>query len=96
MLDEASDGNWVSRRDRGIRRPVAGIGKTSSDGIPYLVPEIQLFYKAKDPRPKDEADFAAVLPFLGGEQREWLRGALARSFGEHPWRDRLSQNPCLS
>lgn len=30
MLDEASGGQWVSRRDPGIRRPVATIGRTSS------------------------------------------------------------------
>jgi hypothetical protein len=93
MIGESSDGDWVSRRDPGIRRPLAGIGKTSSDGIQYLAPEIQLFYKAKNPRPKDETDFTAVLPFLAEAQRQWLTDALARTFGEHPWRDRLSRAP---
>ena len=69
----------------------AGIGRTTSDGIPYLAPEIQLFYKAKNPRPKDQTDFTAVLPFLTGAQRRWLSGALSRTLGEHPWRDRLSR-----
>jgi hypothetical protein len=90
MIEESGDGDWVSRRDPGIRRPLAGIGRTSSDGIRYLAPEIQLYYKAKDPRPKDEADFTAVLPFLTREQRQWLGGTLARAFGDHPWRDRLA------
>ena len=89
MIEESGDGDWVSRRDPGIRRPLAGIGRTSSDGIRYLAPEIQLYYKAKDPRPKDEADFTAVLPFLTQAQRQWLSGTLARAFGDHPWRDRL-------
>lgn len=93
MIDESGDGDWISRRDPGIRRPLAGIGRTSSDGIPYLVPEIQLFYKAKNPRPKDETDFTAVLPFLATAQRRWLSDALARTFGEHPWQDRLSRDP---
>jgi hypothetical protein len=92
MIDESSIGHWVSRRDPGIRRPLADIGKTSSSGIPYLAPEIQLFYKASNPRPKDEADFTAVLPFLTQTQRQWLSDALARTSGEHPWRDRLSQS----
>jgi len=90
MIDETSDGDWVSRRDPAIRRPLSGIGKASSDGIPYLAPEIQLFYKAKTPRPKDEADFTAVLPFLAEAQLQWLSGALARTFGEHPWRAALA------
>lgn len=57
---------------------------------PHLAPEIQLFYKAKQPRPKDEADFAAVLPFLTQERRRWLSEALAHSFGAHPWQDQLA------
>lgn len=93
MIDESSDGDWISRRDPGIRRPLAGIGRTSSDGIPYLAPEIQLFYKAKNPRPKDETDFTAALPSLTHEQRQWLSDAIARTHGDHPWRDRLSPAP---
>jgi hypothetical protein len=42
MIEESGDGDWISRRDPGIRRPVAGIGRASSDGIRYLAPEIQL------------------------------------------------------
>ena len=93
MIDESSDGDWLSRRNPGIRRPISGIGKTSTDGIPYLAPEIQLFYKAKNLRPKDETDFTAVLPSLTPEQRQWLSNAIARTHGDHPWRDRLSQAP---
>ena len=84
MLDESSDGEWVSRRNPGIRRPLTDIGKTSREGIRYLTPEIQLFYKAKSPRPKDEADFTAALPFLASAQRRWLSDALTQTFGEHP------------
>jgi hypothetical protein len=96
MIDESSGGDWVSRRDPGIRRPIAGIGKTSGDGIPYLAPEIQLFYKARNLRPKDEADFTAALPFLTEAQRQWLSDTLARTHGEHPWRDRLSRAPAAT
>ena len=91
MLDESSGGEWVSRRDPGIRRPLTDIGNISRDGIPYLTPEIQLFYKAKNPRPKDEADFTAVLPVLASAQRRWLGNALTQTFGKHPWRDRLTR-----
>ncbi|HEY3749649.1 MAG TPA: hypothetical protein VGL80_10645 [Pseudonocardiaceae bacterium] len=60
MLDESAGQSWVSRRDPRLRRPLATVGRTSPDGIPYLAPEIQLFYKAARPRAKDEADFATV------------------------------------
>ncbi|MFJ8164296.1 nucleotidyltransferase domain-containing protein [Streptomyces sp. NPDC096136] len=89
MLDEAEHGQWVSRRDAGVRRPVAGIGAVSPDGIPYLRPEIQLYYKAKHPRPKDEQDFDAALPLLDTEQRAWLARALTHTLGPHPWTPRL-------
>ena len=48
--------------------------------------EVQLFYKAKDPRPKDETDFAAALPVLDPSQRLWLSEGLALVYGQqHPW-----------
>jgi hypothetical protein len=90
MLDESSGSQWVSRRDKRIRRPITSIGSVTADGIPYLAPEIQLFYKAKDPRPKDETDFAAALPILTKAQRLWLGEALSLVYGPgHPWRARL-------
>jgi hypothetical protein len=88
MLDESAGPDWVSRRDPRIRRPVAGIGLRTAGGLPYLAPEIQLFYKANGRRPKDETDFAAVRPALAPAQRRWLRAALSLAYGpEHPWLD---------
>ncbi|MFC3494460.1 NUDIX domain-containing protein [Glycomyces rhizosphaerae] len=92
MLDEADGEEWVSRRDPRIRRPIAEIGRTSADGLPYLAPEIQLFYKSHGLRPKDEEDFAAVLPVLTAEQRQWLRGTMTKAYGQHPWLDRLGEH----
>jgi hypothetical protein len=46
-----------------------------SNGTPYLVPEIVLLFKAKHDRPKDNADFAEVLPLLdpnSGWPTRWL------------------------
>ena len=61
MLDESCADDWVSRRDQRVRRPIASIGSVTADGIPYLAPEIQLFYKARNPRPQDEMDFAVAV-----------------------------------
>ncbi|WP_410627783.1 hypothetical protein [Amycolatopsis sp. cmx-8-4] len=69
-----------------MRRALADLGTHSAAGIPYLVPEVQLFYKSARPRPKDEQDFAAVLPVLDRAQRRWLADALGTA---HPWHDRL-------
>ena len=90
MLDESCELDWISRRDRRVRRPVASIGSVTAEGIPYLVPEIQLFYKAMNPRPKDEIDFAVMLPMLSQAQRQWLGEALRLAYGPgHAWAARL-------
>ncbi|MEU6442331.1 hypothetical protein [Streptomyces sp. NPDC047046] len=82
-------GTWVCRRDPAIRLPYAEIIAHTADGIPYLVPEVVLLFKAKAARPKDEADFAGVLPLLGAERRERLRGWLERVHPGHGWEERL-------
>ncbi|MFF2023098.1 nucleotidyltransferase domain-containing protein [Streptomyces sp. NPDC058171] len=85
MLDEAEGGHWVSRRNPRVRRPLDLVGARTPEGVPHLAPEVQLFYKAKQPGAKDEQDFAAALPVLGAEQRRWLAGAVAATYGDHPW-----------
>ena len=58
-------------------------------GFPICAPEVVLLFKAKATRPKDEADFAGVLPMLGGGQRAWLGEALARVHPGHAWLELL-------
>ncbi|MFI6318836.1 nucleotidyltransferase domain-containing protein [Nonomuraea sp. NPDC050556] len=88
MVDEADGAEWIYRRDARIRRPLASLG-IAEDGFVRLSPEVQLLFKSKARRPKDEQDFAEVLPVLTGQQRLWLDQMLAIEFGTHPWRDRL-------
>lgn len=90
MLDECDGTDWVSRHSSQLRRPAGDIGAVTADGVPYLLPELQLFYKAKQPRAKDEQDFAAALPVLDRVQRDWLAAAIACVFGPHPWHPRLT------
>ncbi|WP_338672596.1 amino acid transporter [Streptomyces sp. SCSIO 30461] len=85
MLDEAVGAQWVSRRHPAIRLPVDRLGRTSESGIPYLAPEVQLFYKAKAARDKDETDFQAVLPLLDVPARAWLADAIKMIAPGHPW-----------
>lgn len=93
MLDESSDGLWHSRRHRSVTRPLSELGVFDGAGVWYLAAEVQLFYKAKAPRLKDEADFAAALPHLNDRQREWLRTAILTAYGENnPWLMALCAN----
>ncbi|HEY7782312.1 MAG TPA: aminoglycoside adenylyltransferase [Ktedonobacterales bacterium] len=89
MVAELTGTDWVFRRDSRIRRPITTLGLGTADGIPYLAPEIQLLYKAKAPRPKDEADFSNALPFLDSARRQWLADALLLAHPDHPWLARL-------
>ncbi|MFI6457498.1 nucleotidyltransferase domain-containing protein [Streptosporangium amethystogenes] len=88
MFDEADGQDWVYRRDSRIRRPLASF-TVAEDGFSRIAPEIQLLYKAKSPRPKDELDFDEVLPRLDDTRRAWLDEALATEHGTHPWQARL-------
>ena len=56
-----------------------------SGGIPVLVPEIVLLYKAHEQIEKDEADFRATLPHLSPSATAWLVRALEETSPEHPW-----------
>jgi hypothetical protein len=85
MLDESEGECWVYRRDPRVRRSLWSLVRHSSKGIPYLAPEVQLLYKAKHARPRDELDFEAVVPHLTMEARDWLRQNLVRTLPEHPW-----------
>ncbi|ORT57952.1 amino acid transporter [Streptomyces sp. CB03238] len=89
MLDDAVEDEWVSRRDRRVRMPLARLSRVAPDGTPYLAPEVQLFYKSKHTREKDEVDFEAVLPLLDRDQQAWLLDALATTTPRHPWRQKL-------
>ncbi len=85
LLDSGDGSEWVFRRDSSLRRPLANALRRTADGLEYLAPEIQLLYKAKGLRPKDEEDFAVVAPLLDRATSHWLRTALARTHPGHPW-----------
>ncbi|MEU5310450.1 hypothetical protein [Streptomyces sp. NPDC021562] len=84
-------GTWIFRRDVRLRLPYEAVVAWSADGIPYLVPELVLLFKAKDSRAKDHADFAGVLPLLGRTRRDLLGGWLALVHPGHPWLAELAR-----
>ena len=91
MIDEDDAAGWHSRRDARIALPLDRLGAMSADGIPYLRPEVQLYYKAKSIRPKDEQDLVEVLPMLEADARHWLASAVVTTFGDdHPWLSQLA------
>ncbi|GAA4605377.1 hypothetical protein BJY16_005371 [Actinoplanes octamycinicus] len=86
VFREPHDGDvWICRRDETIRFRYAEVIRRTAARIPYLRPELVLLFKAKNRRPKDEADFAGVLPLLDRAQRETLAELLDRVHPGHAW-----------
>jgi Aminoglycoside-2''-adenylyltransferase len=93
LLNEERNGEWLFRRNEAVRRPLEEVGD-ERDGVPFLRPEIALLYKAAEPTPKNDTDFALVVPHLSREASFWLLAALERCDDRHPWIDRLrSEKP---
>ncbi len=72
MFEDIRDGVLYYRRDPSVTLPLDEAILHTSDGIPYIAPQLQLLYKAKYSRPRDDEDFAAALPLLSDQQRAWL------------------------
>jgi hypothetical protein len=90
MIADTSGDEWVYRRDERVRRPLRELsGPASTAAMRVLAPEVQLLYKSKDLRPKDEQDFETTLPALDAGPRQWLRNALRVATPGHPWLRRL-------
>jgi hypothetical protein len=89
LLNERAGGEWVFRRDPRVRCPADRVVLRSASGLPVLCPAVVLLYKAKQPRPADELDFAAVHGELGRARRGWLREALEVAHSGHSWSARL-------
>ena len=88
QLNERSGSDWILSRKPRITMPLSRCARQSAWGLPTLVPEVILFYKASELRRRDKLDFLALLPHLTAEQRDWLRNAI--SLVGHPWLSQLS------
>jgi hypothetical protein len=90
MLFDTENKNWIFKRDETIQRTLESITVTTSDGLCLLAPEIQLLYKSKSLRPKDQQDFQSALGAMSTDQKIWLREALTKVYKEgHPWLNQL-------
>lgn len=81
---------WICRRDASITLPNEELILRTADGIPYVIPEVVLLFKAKARRAKDEADFLRALPTMDRSRRSRLSGWLSRVHPGHPWLETLS------
>jgi hypothetical protein len=92
MLLEAEGDQWIYRRLPSIRGKISDIGLRTSDGVPYLAPEIQLLYKSGTGRQKDIGDLANVLPKLPWERAQWLLECLRVQYPiGHAWIEHIER-----
>lgn len=90
MLNDSLDGYWLFKRNHNIRMPLKDIG-TEIDGLPCVVPEVALLYKATSSTygPVADLDFYNVVPMLSHDQKAWLRESISVSHPNHPWLSHL-------
>ncbi|MCL2619920.1 MAG: hypothetical protein FWD97_03160 [Defluviitaleaceae bacterium] len=81
-FDTKEGENYVASENPRITRPMDK-AILYHNGIPYLAPEIILFYKSDKyssesayAKPRTDADFKAVMPILSEESRKWLLDAI--------------------
>lgn len=91
LLNDRDGDDWVFRRDHRVTVPADSIGYTAPAGLPALIPEIVLLYKAKEPTREDERDFEAAAPNLHADGRAWLRWAIEQAHPGHRWLDWLGE-----
>jgi hypothetical protein len=89
-VGEGDSGAWIYRRDPAIRIPWDEAVLHSDGGLCYLAPELQLLFKSKDVRPKDDVDAREVIPSLEPHRQQRLARLLPEP---HPWRALLGIGP---
>lgn len=86
MLIDVENGDWIFKRDESIRKNLQHVIVKSKGGLNILAPEIQLLYKSKSLREKDNADFENSLSIMSLEQKSWLKDKLIQVYKEnHEW-----------
>jgi hypothetical protein len=90
MLAGGDETTWRLRTDPEITLPGAHLVRSSRTGIPYGTPEVQMLYKSKMARTKDDTDMARVLYLMSEPERRWLANSISRSDPENPWIDLLN------
>lgn len=86
-VSDGDDTSWIFRRDSSLRLLWAQAVLYSASSVPYLAPELQLLFKSKNPRAKDDEDLLEVLPHLDANQVDLLAARLPR---DHPWQPHIA------
>jgi hypothetical protein len=89
QIDERAGPEWVLHASPRVALAMSEAVRESVWGVPTASPEVVLFFKSRDLRRRDRADFAELVPLLSRGRRAWLREAIA-AVG-HPWMRELEE-----
>lgn len=85
MIQEDDATSWFFRRDDRVHGRLDELA-VMIDGVPCLRTDLQLLFKAKSARPRDDLDFMQALPALSARERQTLWDWLdLTSPNGHPW-----------
>ena len=85
LLTDRTGDRIPFRRDPEIFIDYDRFANWDANGLPYVAPEWQLLYKAKEGRDKDLADFQTHAPLLDDPAKQWLLQALAKHLPHSDW-----------
>ncbi len=91
MLADGDSETWKYRRDNAITYPRSELTAHDREGVRYCLPEVQLLFKAKKHRAKDDLDMVRCLHRLDAGQRSWLSDSIRRAEPSHPWLELIRQ-----
>ena len=90
MLTESEGDRWFSKRSRLIGGQRGDL-IVAYRNVPCIRIEVQLLYKAGNPRSKDDLDFETCLPLMSAGSKRWLGAGLEVLYPEgHRWQRFLS------
>ena len=87
VVGAGTEQTWIYRRDPTLIRAWQDAVLVDSRGRRYLAPELQMLFKSKDRRAKDDVDAGLVLPTLTVGAQAMLQERLP---AEHPWQRLLN------
>jgi hypothetical protein len=85
VFESAEGDDWVYGGDDRVRLPLLALGMETSDGVPYVRPEVVLLYRAAQSSARDDEDVRTVVDRLSSVGRSWLLDALATAHPGHRW-----------
>jgi hypothetical protein len=90
LFSEFEKQEWVYRRTQSIRGPIQEFAWKHESGLMVLNPVIQLLYKSRSRRPKDEQDLRLCLLNLNSDQKKSLKEWIIIDSGLiHPWIEKI-------